>query len=84
MPSRPKRSIKVDLPAPGGPVMPIPRGAAGRRQDRLDQPLGFRAVIGAGRFDERDGTRQGPPAAAAQRRGKIVSPSHRGGVSDIG
>ena len=61
-----------------------PRRAAGYGQDRLDQPLGFRAVIGPGRFDESNGAGQRPPAAAPQCRGEIVSASHRGGVSDVG
>jgi hypothetical protein len=43
-----------------------PGRAARVRQDRLDEPLGFGAVIGAGRFDQRDGARQRAPVAGAQ------------------
>ena len=50
MPSSPKRSIKVDLPAPGGPEMPIRVAAAGLRQDRVEQRLGLGAMVGPGRF----------------------------------
>ncbi len=50
-----------------------PGGAAGRRQDRLDQRLGRGAMIGAGRFDQRHGAGQRPPLAAPQRSGEFVS-----------
>jgi hypothetical protein len=53
-----------------------PRGASGPRQDRLDQPLGFVAMVGTARLDEGDGAGQRAPLAAAQRRGEVVS---RGG-----
>ena len=62
-----------------------PRRATRYRQDRLDQPLGFGAVIGTGRFDKSHGAREGTPAAAAQRRGQILSGGgHRAGSLSAG
>ena len=48
----------------GRPGNADPGGAAGRRQDRLDQRLGGAAMVGAGRFDEGDGAGQRAPVAA--------------------
>ena len=50
----------------GRPGNADPGGAAGVRQDLLDQRLGPGAVVGAGRFDQRHGARQRPPVAAPQ------------------
>ena len=59
--------MKVDLPTPGAPEMPMRiarpvRGKNGRKQR-------FRRILISGprRFNERDGTRQGPAVAGDQR-----------------
>ena len=61
--------MKVDLPAPGGPEMPMPGCRAGMRQQGFDQPLGLGAVVGPGRSDQRDRPGQRPPIAGPQRTG---------------
>ena len=66
MPARPKRSIKVDFPAPGGPEMPMRIAAARLWQDCRHQRLGFGAMVGPRRFDEGDGAGECPPVAALQ------------------
>ena len=66
MPSRPKRSIKVDLPAPGGPEMPMRTALPGFGQERLDQPLGLVAMVRPDRFDQGDGPRERPPVTPPQ------------------
>ena len=55
--------MKVDLPTPGGPLMPTRIGAAGGRQDRVEQGVGLEPVILTGRLDEGDGPGQGAPVA---------------------
>ena len=66
MPSSPKRSINVDLPAPGGPEMP--RRVAPPQTGRIVsiRILGLKPVIGAGQFDKRQRAGQRPPVAALQ------------------
>ena len=79
-PSRPKRSIKVDLPAPGGPEMPM-RMAPPVSGRILDQPFGLVAMVGPV-----DSTRVTPAPAPAGRplpqsrlngRGQCIAPAAR-------
>ena len=51
--------------------------AARRRQQRLQQLLGERGVLGLGALDERDGARQHRPVAGADAVGKVSSDSTR-------
>ena len=50
----------------GRPGNAEPGRRAGLRQQRLDQPLGLGAMVGAGRFDQRHRPRQRPPVAGAE------------------
>ena len=54
----PIASMKVDLPAPGTPVMPMrtDRLAWGRQRSMIS--LRLRIMVGVAAFDERDGPRQ--------------------------
>ena len=55
--------MKVDLPTPGGPLMPMrmaPPVAASSASTQRDRLL---PVVGPGRLDERDGPGQRPPVA---------------------
>src|SRR5204863_8778179 len=62
-----------------------PRRAPGYGQDRLDQPLGFGAVIGAGRLDKSHGARERAAAAAAQGCRQLLSGGgHRAGSLSAG
>ena len=68
---RPSASMKVLLPTPGTPLMPRRKRPAGVRQQRVEQRVGARAVVGARRFEQRDGLGDGAAlrgAARAQRR----------------
>ena len=62
--------MKLDLPTPGVPVSPTrSAGRAGGRQ-RGEQRPRRGAVVGAGRFDQRDRARQRPPVAGGDRAGQ--------------
>ena len=56
--ARPKRSMKVDLPTPGTPVMPSRTDLPRMRQHGGQQRIGALAMVGARRFDQGDGLRQ--------------------------
>ena len=58
--------MKVDLPAPGGPEMPMRTAPPASRQHRFDQAFGLIAMLGPRRFDKSDGPRQGPPVTLPQ------------------
>jgi hypothetical protein len=47
--------MKVLLPTPGTPLMPRRKRAAAVRQQGVEQRVGAGAVVGAGRFQQRDG-----------------------------
>ena len=65
---RPKRSMKVDLPTPGTPVMPSRTDLPVCGSTRREQRVGPLAVIAARRFDQGDGLRQRPPVPGQQGR----------------
>ncbi len=72
IPSSPKRSIKVDLPAPGGPEMPMRVAFPQAGRIVVDQPLGLMPMVGSRRFDECQCARQRPAVAAPQPRGEFL------------
>ena len=61
--------MKVLLPTPGTPLMPRRNALAGVRQQRVQQRVGARAVVGAGRLEQRDGLGQ---RAALRRAGRAA------------
>ena len=67
---RPKLSMKVDLPTPGAPEMPmrIERPVRGSRIS--SSAVGEGAVVGPGRFHQGDGLGQSPAVALDQRLGQ--------------
>jgi hypothetical protein len=70
---RPSVSMNVDFPAPGA-ADPDPRRAAGRRQQLVEKCRRLVAVIGTGRFHERDRLGERASVAGAHRVGER---SHR-------
>ena len=58
--------MNVDFPTPGTPLMPMRRDCAGVRQQRGQQLIGLRAVIGAGGFEQGDGFRDGAASCHAR------------------
>ena len=63
----PNASMKVDLPTPGGPLMPMRTAPPVRVEQRSTQRDGLLAVVGAGGLDQRDGAGQRPPVARRMR-----------------
>ena len=63
--------MRVDLPAPGGPLMPDPDGPAGVGEQLVEQVLGLAAVVLAGGLGEGDGPGQRPAVAGADALGQI-------------
>ena len=60
--------MKLDLPTPGVPVRPMRSAGRARRASARQQRARAGAVVGAGRFDQRDRPGQRPPVAGRRRR----------------
>ena len=73
----PSASMKVDLPAPGAPEMPMRIAAPVCGKHLREQRFGFFAVVGTRRLHERDRTRQRAAVAVdhlARELGHVVGP----------
>ena len=60
--------MKLDLPTPGVPVSPTRSAGRAGAPSRVEQRPRRRAVVGPGRFDQRDRPRQRPPVARREPR----------------
>ena len=65
---RPKASMKVDLPTPGGPLMPRRTAPPVRASDRSTRPVGLLAVVGPAGLHQGDAPGQGPTVAGLDAR----------------
>ena len=60
--------MKLDLPTPGVPVSPTRSAGRAGAGSAASSACARRAVVGAGRFDQRDRPRQRPPVAGGEPR----------------